>query len=442
MNDTNAKAGLGPSGQGDAHRVLIVGGGVAGLDLAGTLAGHKELDVALIDLATAHVWKPMLHSIAAGTHDVARVGVPYLAQARQHGFLYHPGRATAVDLDARCVTVDAFDRDGLTLLPERHLPYDTLVLAVGSEANDFGVPGVAEHARHIDTLHEAVAYRDATAPRLVQAAQAGRPHRVAIVGGGATGVQFAAELLQIADTVDDFGIDGARAAMQVTLLDKGDRLLAAFPPPVSTAARERLEQLGVAVRLNVDVARAEADALILKNGEAIAADFIVWAAGVRASPLAASLDALERGPASRIVIDAHCRTSRPEIFALGDCAALTPDGADTPLPPTAQVAFRQAVYLGRHLPAMIAGRSVPDFRYRDAGALVSLADYDAYGALGDFGFFKGGIKNGFFRGRLAQAGHALLYRRHQARLHGAPRAAGLWLSDVVTTRTRPIEKLE
>ena len=91
---------------------------------------------------------------------------------------------------------------------------------------------------------------------------------------------------------------------------------------------------------------------------------------------------------------------------------------------------------------MIAGRSVPDFRYRDAGALVSLADYDAYGALGDFGFFKGGIKNGFFRGRLAQAGHALLYRRHQARLHGAPRAAGLWLSDVVTARTRPIEKLE
>jgi NADH dehydrogenase len=423
----------------EAHRVVIVGGGVAGLDLAGTLGRRGDLDVALVDLATAHVWKPMLHSIAAGTYDVALAGVPFVAQARQHGFTFHPGRVTRVDPAARRVAVGPFERDGLTLIPERSLPYDTLVLAVGSVADPFGVPGVGEHARHIDTLDQAVAFRDATMPRLLQAAQAGRRHHVAIVGGGATGVQLAAELLRIADTLDDLGMGHAREALAVTLLDKGERLLPAFPEQVSAAARTRLERLGVTVRTGVDVVAATPAGLTLAGDEALPADATVWAAGVRASPLVASLDMLEHGPSGRLVVDERCRTTRsPAIFAMGDCAAMTLAGQQRPLPPTAQVAFRQALYLGRHLPALIAGQDVPPFRYRDAGALVSLSDYDAYGALGDLGFFQGG----FIRGRLAQAGHAFLYRRHQARLHGVPRAVALWLSDKATARARPVEKLD
>ena len=148
------------------HRVVIVGGGVAGLDLAGALARDTGLAVTLIDLATAHVWKPMLHSIAAGTRASAGVEVPYVAQARRHGFTYAAGAVLDIDRAARTVHVDRFVLHGRDLLPERRIAYDTLVLAVGSVAAPFGVEGVEAHARHIDTLVEAQGFQADLLPRL------------------------------------------------------------------------------------------------------------------------------------------------------------------------------------------------------------------------------------------------------------------------------------
>jgi NADH dehydrogenase len=419
------------------HRVAIVGGGVAGLDLAGILGRDPQLDVTLVDLATTHVWKPMLHSIAAGTHDAAQVGVAYVAQARRHGFTYVPGRVEGVDPQDRILRLAPFRFHGRPLLPERTLGYDTLVLAVGSVAADFGVDGVTEHAFHIDTLEQACAFQSDIAPRLIEAARTGTPLRIAIVGGGATGVQLASELLQMADIADAYGIGGGRRSLAITLLDRGTRLLPAFPDRVSQAARARLEELGVTVMTGVDVTAVEAGGLRMGD-ERVPADRCVWAAGVQAAPLAASLERLERGRDGRLVVDTGCRsTSFPDIFAIGDCAALTPAGEERPLPPTAQIAYQQAVYLGRWLPDLIAGRTAPPFWYRDLGALVQLGGYDAYGALGRFGVFGGG----FLRGRVAQAGHAFLYRRHQMRLHGVAAAIGLWAADHLSAGARPSTKL-
>ncbi|MET0270837.1 MAG: FAD-dependent oxidoreductase, partial [Sphingomonas sp.] len=333
-------AGAGTAGTG-AHRVLIVGGGVAGLDLAGMLGRRPALHVTLVDAATTHVWKPMLHSVAAGTQDMARAEVAYVAQARRHGFRYVPGRAIGVDPQARTVRLAEFALHGHPMLPERVIPYDTLVLATGSVAGTFGVPGVVEHARHIDTQEEAHAFQEMVVPRLFEATATGRPLNIAIVGGGATGVQLAAELLQMADIVDDHGAGSAREALRITLLDRGPRLLAAFPERISDAARARIEQLGVAVRLEADVASVDPDGVSLGDGEKVPAAFTIWAAGTEASPLAASLEALERGDGGRLVVDTRCRTTRfPDIFAIGDCAMMTPHGRDKPLPPTAQVAFQ------------------------------------------------------------------------------------------------------
>lgn len=413
---------------GGRHRIVIVGGGVAGLDLAVSLGGHPELSVTMIDLATAHVWKPMLHSIAAGTCASAAVALPYAAQARRHGFTYIAGRVRKVDREAQSVHVDCFALHGHKLLPERAIGYDTLVLATGSVAAPFGVEGVEEHARHIDILEEAQAFQTELLPRLVEAAHAGRRLSVAIVGGGATGVQLAAELVQMADIAGTYGLDGSRSTIDVTLVDRGPRLLPAFPEKISTAARARLESLGVRVRTDVDVT-AVTPAGLHVDGADVAADLTVWAAGVQAAPLAADL---ERDRSERIVVDRMCRSQDHHIYAIGDCASLTLPGDDRPLPPTAQVAYQQAVYLAGVLPRHLAGKATAPFRYRDFGGLVQLGTYDGYAELGKFGIFSGVV-----RGRLARIGHALLYRRHQMRLHGRRATLRLWMSDILIGNLRP-----
>lgn len=178
----------------------------------------------------------------------------------------------------------------------------------------------------------------------------------------------------------------------------------------------------------------------LGDGNLVTATLKVWAAGVKAPAFLANLDGLETNRSNQLMITPALQTTRdPTIFALGDCSSLTLPGAKRPLPPTAQVAHQQAQHLLRHLPGSIQrGKPIPDFTYHDFGSLVSLANYDAYGTLGKFGLFTGGI----IRGRLAQVSHAMLYRSHQAMLHGFWRGSLLWLVDRLNTRLRPAIRLD
>jgi NADH:ubiquinone reductase (H+-translocating) len=173
------------------------------------------------------------------------------------------------------------------------------------------------------------------------------------------------------------------------LLESGPRILNAFPDAISTSAASQLRALGVDVRTGVRVVAADAEAYMLDGGERVTAALKVWAAGIRAS---GSFDesGLELNRAGQVVVGPNLLAKGDQsIFALGDCASLVPDGAERPLPSTAQVANQQAMHLNRYLPAWLRkGDPVPPFRFRDLGALVSLSDYNAFGTLGRFGFFK------------------------------------------------------
>ncbi|PZU15078.1 MAG: FAD-dependent oxidoreductase [Sphingobium sp.] len=424
------------------HNLVIVGGGVAGLDIATRLAGKRahgrHLRVTLIDRETAYVWKPMLHTIAAGTSEASAQQTVYAAQAARLGFRYELGEALGIDRHARQVQLGAICVDGEEIVPERTIAYDTLVLTVGSRANDFGTPGAAEHAARIDSRSDAMAFNDRLRAGLVQSTLAGKPLTVGIVGGGATGVELAAELIQIAGLIEKYGMSRASEHIKVVLIEAGPRLLGTFPERLAAASRIKLEQLGVIVRTDTRVSSVEKTGFQLNGNEYLPVDLKVWAAGVKAPPLIGGLTDLERTRNGQLVVGpSFAAPGDPHIYAVGDCASPRLPGLEGPVPTTAQAASQHARYLCRHLPALIAGKTVPPARYRDFGALVSLGGYDAFGTLGRFGFFEGG----FLRGRVAQLGHAMLYRSYQARLHGVGRGTLLWLVDTINRRVRPTARL-
>ena len=419
------------------HRIVVVGGGIAGLEIATKLpriARKIRIAVTLIDREPAYVWKPMLHTIAAGTSDVSQQETHYIAQARDRHFSFEPGEMSGIDRETRRVYVGPLTIAGCPILPERAIPYDTLILAIGSQANDFGTPGVRDHCLMIDSRSQALAFNREVQARMLESLAAKGTLHIAVVGGGATGVELAAELIQLTDLAAHYGAAGLRNQVKVTLVESGPQLLSAFPTRVAVAARKRLEKLGITVLTGAQVVAAEADCLQLADGKQIRADLKVWAAGVKASDACASLDGLEVTRSNQIVVRPSLQaTSDPRIFAVGDCSSLALDDKGKRVAPTAQVAHQQAAHLIRHLPGWLNGRALPPFHSRDFGAIVSLGGYGAYGSLGKFGLFDGG----FIRGRVAQLGHILLYRSYQSQLHGFWRGGLIWLADTINFHVRP-----
>ena len=421
-----------------APHIVVVGGGVAGLILATRLGyslGRRRLArVSLIDRSWIHVWKPMLHTFAAGTWNIYEQQVQYVAHARTHHFEYVPGRLDGIDRAARRIRLAPMQVAGEVVADARELEYDVLVLAFGSRANDFGIPGVVEHCHFIDSQDQADVFNTRLRAHVLRSLAHGGNIEIAIVGGGATGVELAAELSRTAELAAGYGQADIRRRLRLTLLETAPRILTAFPEAVSAAATSELRALGVEVRTGVKVVAADAEGYLLEGGERVPAALKVWAAGIRSS-VSFDESGLEVSRAGQIVVGPDLLAKGEQrIFALGDCASLVAEGAERPLPSTAQVANQQSMHLVRHLPAWLRKRKpVPPFRFRDFGALVALSEYNAFGTLGRFGFFKGG----FIKGRFAQLSHAVLYRRHQLSLHGPYRAALLWLADRLNALVQP-----
>jgi NADH:ubiquinone reductase (H+-translocating) len=421
-----------------APSIVVVGGGVAGLILAtrlGHVLGRRGLArVSLIDRSWVHVWKPMLHTFAAGTWNIFQQQVQYVAHARAHHFEYVPGRLEAIDRAARRIRLAPLQAAGEVVADARALDYDVLILAFGSRANDFGTPGVVEHCHFIDSPDQADAFNARLRAQVVRSFAQGSNIEIAIVGGGATGVELSAELSRMVDLATAYGGGDLRPRLHLTLLESGPRVLGAFPEAISASAASQLRALGIDVRTGVKVVAADAECYVLDGGERVPAALKVWAAGIRASDIFRE-SGLELNHAGQVVVAPNLLAKGEQcVFALGDCASLVPEGAERPLPSTAQVANEQALHLIRYLPAWLReGKPVPPFRFRDLGELVSLSDYNAFGTLGRFGFFKGG----FIKGRFAQLSHALLYRQHQLSLHGPRRAALLWMAERINGLVQP-----
>jgi NADH:ubiquinone reductase (H+-translocating) len=433
------------------HQIIVVGGGASGLELAtqlgNKLSRRKLADVTLIDKSRTHLWKPLLHEIAAGSMDFAVHEIDYLAQAHWHNFHYRIGEMIGLDRQRREVELAAYvDEEGHEVTPRRSFRYDTLIIAVGSQSNDFGTPGVRGHAISLDTPDQAKRFHG----RLVNACIRGhaqsqplRPDqlRVAIIGAGATGIELAAELHYTTRQLVAYGLDriDPEKDIQINLIEAADRILPALPQRLSDAASKLLKNLGVQVHTSSKVAEVSATGVRLADGSFISAELVVWAAGVKAPEVLANLDGLESTGSNQLIVTETLQTTRDEnIFVIGDCAACTWAGhPGRYVPPRAQAAHQQAVHLVKQMKRRLTGKPLQPWHYRDFGSLVSLGEYSTVGTL------MGGLvgRNLWVEGLFARLMYRSLYKMHEYALHGPTKVTLDTLARLITRRTEPHVKL-
>jgi NADH:ubiquinone reductase (H+-translocating) len=428
-------------------RIVIVGGGAGGLELASRLGRRlgkrRRAEIVLIDAALVHVWKPLYHEVAAGTLDSHEDAVTYLVQAHRAHFKFQVGRMCGLDRASKQVSLEAVkDAGGNEIVPPRRVGYDLLVIAVGSVANHFGIPGAEEHCLHLDALPEAEQFHQRVLQILLRAqANPGSVGRssVAIIGAGATGVELAAELRGAAERAVHYGfehIDPTRD-LRITLIEGAPRILPPLPAELAAKTARQLQAMNVELILGERVALIDAAGVHTESGREIPAQLKVWTAGIKAPEVLREIGGLETDRGDRLVLRQTLQTTRdPDIFALGDCAACPQPGTEAPVPPRAQAASQQARFLATALELRLQGRTLPVFVYRDRGSLISLnTGQQAVGRL-----MGAAIRGLMIEGTVARLAYAALYKKHLIALHGTFKTVvmtiGNWLTRPVKSRLK------
>ncbi|BCQ29648.1 FAD-dependent oxidoreductase (plasmid) [Caballeronia sp. NK8] len=435
------------------HRIVIVGGGAAGLELATRLGNgvgkRRRAEVILIDRFPTHFWKPLLHEVAAGQIDASSHQIDYAAHAKWNHFRFEQGALASIDRGRREIVIDeTTDVDGRPLMPKRTLAFDTLVLALGSVTNFFAIPGAEQHALTLETVEQAETFRRRLLSSLLRSGHARQaepgaartPVSVTVIGGGATGVELAAALRGSAEMLRDYHLASLDPAddIRIRLLEGAPRVLPALPERISTRAQDVLAGLGVEVRLGCRVRAVDANAVATVDGETLASDITIWAAGVEGPPVLRTLEGLPLNRLGQVIVDGTLQIEPGSgIHAMGDCAACAAAKGDALVPPRAQAAFQQAVYLADALTRRLDDRPVPLFAYRDQGTLISFGRAGAAGALMSELLRQPLFIDGWF----AASCYRHLYRRHIMGLTGVRRAVMYAASQWLRERVRPTVKL-
>tara|TARA_B110000208_G_scaffold41095_1_gene54443 strand:+ start:26701 stop:28029 length:1329 start_codon:yes stop_codon:yes gene_type:complete len=433
------------------HHIVIVGGGAGGLELATSLGdslGRKNKAViTLIDSGRTHVWKPLLHEIAAGSMDPEKHELNYLAQAHWHHFKFRLGRMNGLDRKKKEVLLDPYhDEYGFEVIPARGIPYDSLVIAIGSTTNDFGVKGANKHSIALDTqvqaekLHRKLHNSLVRAQTQVTPIEAGQLD-VAIVGAGATGVELAAELHNTTRELAAYGLDNVDAEkdIKISIIEASEQLLPALPRKLANSVELELKKLGVQVNTSERVIEVTAKGVHTHSGRFIPSALVVWAAGIKAPDFLKNIAGLETNSINQLVVEQTLQTSLdPNVFAFGDCAACPWLGHTGNVPPRAQAAHQQASTLVKTMNARVAGKKkLPTYKYSDYGSLVNLGRYTTVGSL--MGALAGGSM--YIEGLIARLMYRSLYQMHLVALHGFFSVFLQSLGRFISRRTEPHVKL-
>jgi len=428
-----------------SEQIIVVGGGAGGLELVIKLAKKykrvADVEVTLIDCNPTHIWKPLLHEIATGSLNSNHDETSYLMLARKYRFSFVLGMADRIDASNNMVHIKPInDESGESLVAARQFQFTRLVLCVGSLCNDFGTPGVEEHCLLLDSRSQAEKFHQQFINQLHRIhanADASTRLSVVIVGAGATGVELAADIHNVAKRLPDYGFsEFSHDRLRVMIVEAGSRILAQLPERIGTSVTQELEAIGVEIRLNTMVSAINQKAVVTKSGEEIVAELKVWAAGIKAPAFIAQSD-LPCDNLGRVEVDTSLRVKGSDtVFAIGDCCAC-PMADGSIVPPRAQSAHQMAVVAYKNVLASINGHAYREFKYKDFGSLISLSEFSTVGNL------MGSLMRGsvFIEGWLARLFYLSLYRMHQSSIHGFGAMLLIMLGDTIYKATRANIKL-
>lgn len=428
-----------------SENIVVVGGGAGGLELVIKLARkfkkRSDVDVTLIDCNPTHIWKPLLHEIATGSLNSHHDETGYLMLARKYRFAFVLGRANKIDRSNNYVHIEAsLDDKGAEIVAARTVHFSRLVLSVGSLCNDFGTPGVEEHCLLLDTRQQAERFHQQFLNQLHRIHGAEDEERrlsLVIVGAGATGVELAADLHNVAKRLPEYGFNAFSSdRLRVMIVEAAPRILAQLPERVSASVTRELENIGVEIRTDTMVSAIDSDAVQTKSGQSISADLVVWAAGIKAPAFLSNSD-LPTDNIGRVKVEPTLQVEGSQVvFAIGDCCACPMDAGGV-VPPRAQSAHQMAAVAYKNIVADLAGKPMKPFRYKDFGSLISLSEFSTVGNL------MGNLMRGtvFVEGWLARMFYLSLYRMHQSAVHGFGAMLLIMLGDTIYKATRADIKL-
>ena len=376
------REGVAPLGA-DKTRILILGGGFAGVEAARyldrTAAKRSDVEVTLVSRENFSLFTPMLHEVVASDLEPADICNPLRKLLRRVTVLN--GEIETIDLAARRVTISYGIRE-----LKRELPFDYLVLALGSETNYFGIPGVAEQALGIKTLRDAVILRNGVIAMLEAASVEPDPERrkrmltFVVAGGGFAGVETVGAINDLArQSLRHYGRIDPRE-VRVILIHGGPVILPELGQALGLYAQEKLRERQVEIKLNTKVIGYADETVHCDDGESVPAAMLVWAAGVSPSPILKDTPfELQRG---RIVVDSTLEVPRfPGVWAVGDCAAIIDPTSKQPYPPTAQHAMREGRQVAKNICARMKGERSNSLRVQDARA--ACGDWPPHGRRQD-----------------------------------------------------------
>lgn len=425
----------------ESHHIVIVGGGAGGLELAtqlgDTLGKSKKVKITLVDQKLTHIWKPLLHEIAAGTMNPNDEETNYYAHAAKHHYEFVLGRLEDVQNEQKKIQLSKTQSSKYDTSVEKFsLQYDTLILAVGSISNDFNTQGVKEFCHYLDSRQQAEVFQQDLLHLYLDAQNKNtdRDLHIAIIGAGATGVELAAELVEAKQNFYKYGLNKINPNnVKITLIEGADRILPALSEKIADHATEQLKRMKIDVLTAKRVEKVDAGKVYFNDGTDIDAELKVWAAGIKTPKVIANLSGFEKDRMGRLDVYATLQTkSDPNIFAFGDCAHCILDAREAALAPRAQVASQQAQFLVSAMQARVNKRPQPMFQFSDKGSLVSLSKNKAVGEL------MGQVN---VQGFIAKSMYVSLYRMHQATIYGYAHAGLLTAKDFVTRKLAPKIKL-